>query len=187
MGELEHRLLLAAMWLGTDTCGMRLMEKLSATVGRSVSRGSVYVTLDRMEGKGWIESELSESRLASRSRPADTSFRACRPRTCREVTTSTIRTCLRGASTRWVWNSCLGVRSFERADVGGDRVVVVNEASVDRYFPGCDLVDLERPLGHRRHGDRDVRHDPSHSGCCRAVCRVCADSPGELSRSGWSP
>jgi hypothetical protein len=113
LGEFEHRLLLAAMRLGTDACGMRLMEELSATVGRSVSRGSVYVTLDRMEGKGWIESELSESRLASRSRPADTSFRACRPRTCREITTSTIRTCLRGTSTRWVWNSCLGVRSSE--------------------------------------------------------------------------
>ena len=78
-------------------------------------------------------------------------------------------------------------RSLERADMGGDRVVVVNEVFVDRYFPGCDLGGLERPLGHRRYGDRDVRHDPSHSGCCRAVCRVCADSPGELSRSGWSP
>jgi DNA-binding PadR family transcriptional regulator len=45
--------------------GQHLSEELWETVGRSVSRGSVYVTLDRSEGKGWIESELSESRLAS--------------------------------------------------------------------------------------------------------------------------
>jgi PadR family transcriptional regulator PadR len=69
LGEFEHMLLLAAMRLGTDAYGMRLMEELEATVGRAVSRGSVYVTLDRMEGKGWIESELSESRPERGGRP----------------------------------------------------------------------------------------------------------------------
>jgi PadR family transcriptional regulator len=69
LGEFEQMLLLAAMRLGENAYGMRLMEELESTVGRSVSRGSVYVTLDRMEGKGWIESELSESRPERGGRP----------------------------------------------------------------------------------------------------------------------
>ena len=69
LGEFEQMLLLAAMRLGEDAYGVRLMEELEHTVGRSVSRGSVYVTLDRMEGKGWIASEMSEARSERGGRP----------------------------------------------------------------------------------------------------------------------
>ena len=62
LGELEQMLLLAAMRLQDDAYGMRLMQALEELVGRSVSRGSVYVTLDRMEEKGWIASETSTAR-----------------------------------------------------------------------------------------------------------------------------
>ena len=61
LGEFEQMLLLAAMRLGDDAYGVRLMEELEASVGRRVSRGSVYVTLDRIEDKGWIESETVEA------------------------------------------------------------------------------------------------------------------------------
>lgn len=56
IGEFEQMLLLAILRLNDDAYGVRLMEELDERVGRSVSRGSVYVTLDRMEEKGWIES-----------------------------------------------------------------------------------------------------------------------------------
>ena len=56
LGEFEQMLLLAAMRLDADAYGVRLMEELERSVGRRVSRGSVYVTLDRLEDKGWIES-----------------------------------------------------------------------------------------------------------------------------------
>lgn len=56
-GELEQMLLLAIMRLGEDAYGVRITEELETSVGRRVSRGSVYVTLDRLEDKGWIESE----------------------------------------------------------------------------------------------------------------------------------
>ena len=56
IGELEQMLLLAVLRLKDDAYGVRIMEELEARVGRSVSRGSVYVTLDRMEEKGWIVS-----------------------------------------------------------------------------------------------------------------------------------
>ena len=68
-GELEQMLLLAVMRLGEEAYGVRLMEELASRVGRRVSRGSVYVTLDRMEAKGWIESALSGARPERGGRP----------------------------------------------------------------------------------------------------------------------
>jgi len=62
LGEFEQMLLLAAMRLEEEAYGVRLMEELESSVGRSVSRGSVYVTLDRLEDKGWIVSEHSAPR-----------------------------------------------------------------------------------------------------------------------------
>ncbi len=69
LGEFEQMLLLAAMRLGNEAYGVKLMEELETRVGRNVSRGSVYVTLDRMEDKGWISSELSASRPERVGRP----------------------------------------------------------------------------------------------------------------------
>lgn len=57
LGEFEQMLLLATMRLGEEAYGVRLMQELEDSVGRRVSRGSVYVTLDRLEDKGWIASE----------------------------------------------------------------------------------------------------------------------------------
>lgn len=69
VGEFEQMLLLAALRLGEDAYGVSLMEELESRIGRDVSRGSVYVTLDRMEDKGWITSELSGSRPERGGRP----------------------------------------------------------------------------------------------------------------------
>lgn len=62
-------LLLAAMRLDDEAYGMALAHELERSVGRRVSRGSVYVTLDRMEEKGWIESETSQARPERGGRP----------------------------------------------------------------------------------------------------------------------
>lgn len=69
LGEFEQMLLLAALHLGDEAYGVRLMEELEGRVGRKVSRGSVYVTLDRLEDKGWIASEQSASRPERGGRP----------------------------------------------------------------------------------------------------------------------
>ena len=68
-GEFEQMLLLAALRLGEDAYGVRLGRELEERVGRRVSRGSVYVTLDRLEAKGWIESETVPSGGARGGRP----------------------------------------------------------------------------------------------------------------------
>lgn len=69
VGEFEQMLLLAMLRLGDDAYGVRLMEELERRVGRRVSRGSVYVTLDRLEEKGWVESHHSGSRPERGGRP----------------------------------------------------------------------------------------------------------------------
>ncbi len=68
-GEFEQMLLLAILRLGPDAYGAKLIAELRGTADRRVSRGSVYVTLDRMEEKGWIESVPSEARPERGGRP----------------------------------------------------------------------------------------------------------------------
>ncbi len=68
-GEFEQMLLLAVMRLRSEAYGIGLMEELESRAGRRVSRGSVYVTLDRLEDKGWIMSEMSASRPERGGRP----------------------------------------------------------------------------------------------------------------------
>lgn len=69
LGEFEQMLLLAVMRLDEDAYGARLMEELENTIGRRVSRGSVYVTLDRLEAKGWLSSQVSGARPERGGRP----------------------------------------------------------------------------------------------------------------------
>jgi DNA-binding PadR family transcriptional regulator len=58
-GEFEQMLLLAILRLGAGAYGAALMRELRRAADRRVSRGSVYVTLDRMQEKGWVTSESS--------------------------------------------------------------------------------------------------------------------------------
>ena len=58
-GELEQMVMLAALRLGDDAYGAAIGQDLEASVGRRVSRGSIYVTLDRLEAKGWTRSSMS--------------------------------------------------------------------------------------------------------------------------------
>ena len=53
LGEFEQMLLLAAMRLEDEAYGVALIQELETRVGRAVSHGSVYVTLGRLEDKGW--------------------------------------------------------------------------------------------------------------------------------------
>ncbi len=57
LGEFEQLVLLALVRLGKEGYGMTVRRELEATSGRSVSIGSVYSTLDRLETKGYLSSE----------------------------------------------------------------------------------------------------------------------------------
>ncbi len=69
LGEFEQMLLLTVMRLDDDAYGVRIMAELEERIGRRVSRGSVYVTLDRMEDKGWIVSESAPAQSGRGGRP----------------------------------------------------------------------------------------------------------------------
>ena len=69
LGEFEQMLLLAALRLGEGAYGARMGRELEEQVGRRVSRGAVYVTLDRLESKGLVASSMSSPRPERGGRP----------------------------------------------------------------------------------------------------------------------
>ncbi len=60
LGEFEHLLLLALMQLGGKSYGTKVRQKLQQLINRDTSIGALYATLERMEKKGFIVSELGE-------------------------------------------------------------------------------------------------------------------------------
>ena len=57
LGEFEQLVLLALLDVsgdGGDAPVLDLRERLRELAGRSVSRGALYRTLDRLEEKGWV-------------------------------------------------------------------------------------------------------------------------------------
>ena len=60
LGEFEHLILLAILRLGDEAYGVPIIEEVEARTGRDVSQAAAYLTLKRLEGKGWIRSRLSE-------------------------------------------------------------------------------------------------------------------------------
>lgn len=60
LGEFEQMVLLATLALGDEAYGMRIMDELDRRVGRAVSRGAMYITLDRMESKGLLTSRVAD-------------------------------------------------------------------------------------------------------------------------------
>src|ERR1700731_126916 len=58
LGEFEQLILAALLMLGENAYGMTIHEQVEKLAGgiRSVSLGSVYTTLDRLEQKGYVKS-----------------------------------------------------------------------------------------------------------------------------------
>lgn len=60
MGEFEHLVMLAALRIGRDAYGVSIIEELEARTGRDVSQAAAYLTLKRLEEKGWLEGRQEE-------------------------------------------------------------------------------------------------------------------------------
>ena len=56
LGIFEQQILLAVLQVGEDAYPPLILQQLEEATGRPVSRGSVYVTLDRLEKKGLLTS-----------------------------------------------------------------------------------------------------------------------------------
>jgi PadR family transcriptional regulator len=60
LGDLEELVLLAALGLGNEAHGGLIREELIESAARSVSISTVYVTLMRLEEKGYVRSWKGE-------------------------------------------------------------------------------------------------------------------------------
>lgn len=61
LGEFEQLALLAIVRLGTNAYGMTIRREIEERAGLTTSIGALYLTLDRMEQKGFIKSSLGDA------------------------------------------------------------------------------------------------------------------------------
>jgi PadR family transcriptional regulator, regulatory protein PadR len=60
LGELEQMVLLAVLRLQGKGYAVSIRQEIETRTGRDVSRGSIYITLDRLESKGYLRSWLAD-------------------------------------------------------------------------------------------------------------------------------
>ncbi len=60
LGEFEQVVLLAVMRLGDDAYGVTIRREIEERMGRTVTLGSIYPTLHRLEAKGFVSSFTGE-------------------------------------------------------------------------------------------------------------------------------
>ena len=60
LGEFEQMVVLTILHLDNDAYGLSIRRELEARIGRMVSHGAAYTTLDRLEDKGLLRSRLGD-------------------------------------------------------------------------------------------------------------------------------
>jgi DNA-binding PadR family transcriptional regulator len=60
LGEFELLVLLAVLRTGPQSYGVPILDEIAHRTGRAVARGAVYVTLERLEQKGYLGSSLGD-------------------------------------------------------------------------------------------------------------------------------
>ena len=60
LGEVEQLVLLAILRIGEGAYAVPIREELQRHGGVSLSRGTIYVTLDRLERKGYVSSAFAD-------------------------------------------------------------------------------------------------------------------------------
>jgi PadR family transcriptional regulator, regulatory protein PadR len=60
LGEVEQLILIAVLRLGSDGYAVPIRDLIRDEAGVNLSRGTVYVTLERLERKGYVTSWFSD-------------------------------------------------------------------------------------------------------------------------------
>jgi DNA-binding PadR family transcriptional regulator len=60
LGEFEQVVLLAVLRLDNEAYAVSIGDEILRCTGRAASRGSIYITLDRLETKGYLKSWLAD-------------------------------------------------------------------------------------------------------------------------------
>ncbi len=82
LGSLQQLVMLAVLRLPGEAYGAQIQLMLEETAGRTVTIGSIYVTMDRLESRGFVRSWLA----------APTPARGGKAKRCYAVTERGIRT-----------------------------------------------------------------------------------------------
>ena len=69
LGEFEQLVLLAVLRLKEDAYAVPIRQEIEDRTKRSAARGAVYITLDRLEEKGYLKSRLGEGSPERGGRP----------------------------------------------------------------------------------------------------------------------
>ena len=101
LGSLEYIVLLAVVRLGADAYGMTVRREIEARIGRNLSIGAVYATLDRLESKGLVSSSVGAP-TAARGGRAKRHFRIeAAGQRALELSEDAIRRMNAGLKRRW--------------------------------------------------------------------------------------
>ena len=60
IGEFEYLLLTASVRLGENAYGAAIRHEIEDATGRQCSIGALYTTLDRLEQKGFVETQMGD-------------------------------------------------------------------------------------------------------------------------------
>lgn len=60
LGELEQLVLLAVIRLDGNAYAVSIREQIEVQTGLTLARGTIYVTLDRLANKGYLESWFAD-------------------------------------------------------------------------------------------------------------------------------
>jgi len=69
LGSFEQLVLLAVLQVGEGAYAPTILERLQATMSRKVSRGAIYVTLDRLQQRGLLTSSSAPAEPGRGGRP----------------------------------------------------------------------------------------------------------------------
>ncbi len=61
LGEFEYLLLTAATRLGVEAYGAAIRQEIEDATGRTCSIGALYTTLDRLETKGFLKTQMGNA------------------------------------------------------------------------------------------------------------------------------
>ena len=102
LGSLEHIILLALARLdGSGAHGMIVRREIEERIGRNISIGAVYATLERLEAKGYVSSFTGEP-TPERGGRAKRLFRfETAGKQALQVSEQTIRNMTAGLKSRW--------------------------------------------------------------------------------------
>ena len=101
LGSLEHIILLALARLDGSAHGMIVRREIEERIGRNVSIGAVYATLERLEAKGYVSSFTGEP-TPERGGRAKRLFRVeAAGKRALQVSEQTIRSMTAGLNGHW--------------------------------------------------------------------------------------